>query len=161
MEKCRIFWKRTDVPSEAVCWGVTLCKIHKIQTDMHFPFRSNCQHLRKELCFVLVLSSPSLAMWELRQFSSEHCKCVLYILQVEASARIRVLMISVWRVCQAALCPTGAMVKWVRVLWSDILVCRFVSLSLLNLFVFANCSGIWMIYEWHMNLLILMVGENR
>lgn len=157
---CHIFWKRADVPSEAVCWGVMLYKIKKIQSDVNFHFRSNCQHLRKELCFVLVLSSPSLALQELRQFSSEHCKYVLYILQVDVNAGTSILMISVWRVCQVVHCPTGVIVKWVHVTWWVILVCPFVLPSLLNLFLLANCSGIWMIYEWHMNLLILMVEEN-
>lgn len=36
----------------------------------------------------------------------------------------------------------------------------FALLSLLNLFVLANCSGLWVIYVQHMNLLILLVeGE--
>lgn len=49
---------------------------------------------------------------------------------------------------------------WVTPLSGVSLGCPFALPSLLNLFALANCSGLWMIYEQHMNLLILLVeGE--
>lgn len=39
--------------------------------------------------------------------------------------------------------------------------CPFALLSLLELFVLEDCSGLWMIYEQHMNLLTLLVEREQ